>query len=135
MGDEGARASVARVWHGCGRGCGHTVGRAHGGGQRASLSEGGIVLDLVRELGSRALGGQRADGGEARSEHRAQLQLRLGRGEVVRDLEVAIPLAQHGRVGLERARRRQLAQGDVLDARRQARLGRLRRFVWRYWYP
>ena len=42
----------------------------------------------------------------------------------MRDLEIAIPLAQHGRVGLERARRRQLAQRDVLDTGRQARLGR-----------
>ena len=42
----------------------------------------------------------------------------------VRYLEVAIPLAQHGRVGLERAARRQLAQRDVLDARGEARLGR-----------
>ena len=41
----------------------------------------------------------------------------------MRDLEVAIPLAEHGRVRLEHAARRQLAQRDVLDAGREARLG------------
>ena len=41
----------------------------------------------------------------------------------MRDLEVAIPLAEQGRVRLERAARRQLAQRDVLDAGREARLG------------
>ena len=44
----------------------------------------------------------------------------------MRDLEVAIPLAEQGRVRLERAARRQLAQRDVLDAGREVRLGRRR---------
>ena len=44
----------------------------------------------------------------------------------MRDLEVAIPLAEQGRVRLERAARRQLAQRDVLDAGREVCLGRRR---------
>ena len=51
----GGVAVWVAVWVG-GKGGGvRTVPGAHGGGERAALGEGGVVLDLVRELGRRAL--------------------------------------------------------------------------------